>query len=628
MPPPRPEPTQPAIIWSIAGLDTAGGAGLSADQRAADAFDARGVHLCPVAACLTAQHSRGVEAIFPVDAAQLEAQLQALAQDMPPRAIKTGLLGSVAAIETVARWVDRLRANAPTGTDPHRHLALVVDPVLRASAGGAAFTDEAIVEAYRHWLLPRATVITPNRQEAIALLGKSYPVQTPPQAFLPDAADALSLIRETSEPFPKASAFDAIPDIAAALQALGPRTVLITGGDAVDTSSGTHPAALSGTHPGTRPNTNGHHDASHGVESRFSLDWLQSPEAEGWLCAPRLETPHHHGTGCTLASAIAAALATGHVSADACVLGRMVVHHALMHARPAGAGRGPVIASAGALAGPALGGAPVPWLGLGRELPWRLMPGISSGAPARFPAFHPPADRLYGILPDGPALAASVEAGLRCVQLRHKPLPGADTALAISLRAAAHHGATLFVNDHWRLALATPRPTPGQAGSESELAHCHPRFQLGIHLGQEDLLALSADDRAALRQRRHDTLLGLSSHCPWELARALGCGPSYVACGPVQATTTKDMPWLPQGEDNLRWWVAQADVPVVAIGGLLGADDLRRFAACGPAALCVVRALHTEPAALPTKLASLRQAARQATTRAAAAAPHPCLPRS
>lgn len=580
MPHTRPTPTGPSapapIVWSIAGLDTAGGAGLSADQRAADAL---GAHLCPVAACLTAQHSQGVDAIFPVDVAQLEAQLQALATDLRPRTIKTGLLGSVAAIETAARWVDRLRADSPPGTDPHRHLALVVDPVLRASAGGAAFTDEAIVQAYRHWLLPRATVLTPNRAEAVALLGTPAPGA---------ATGALA-------------ALDRIPDLAQALQALGPRCVLVTGGDAADARQDNHPRT----------------DPIEGLETRFSLDWMQSPEAQGWLCAPRVDTPHHHGTGCTLASAIAAALAVGHLPADACVLGRMAVHHALMHARPAGAGRGPVIATPGALAGPAQGGAPLPWLGLGRELPWRLMPGSTATTvgPARFEAFHPPADRLYGILPDGPSLAASVEAGLRCVQLRHKPLPGADAALVTSLQTAAHHGATLFVNDHWRLALATPRPSPS-----------HPRFQLGIHLGQEDLLALSADDRAALRQRRHDTLLGLSSHCPWELARALSCGPSYVACGPVQATTTKDMPWLPQGEDNLRWWVAQADVPVVAIGGLLSADDLRRFAACGPAALCIVRALHAPPADLPARLASLRQAARQAPVRAAMPPPHPCLP--
>ena len=272
----------------------------------------------------------------------------------------------------------------------------------------------------------------------------------------------------------------------------------------------------------------------------------------------------------------------------------------------------------------------MPWLGIGRELPWRLLPceGPATAAPhqagsARFQAFHPPADRLYGILPDGATLAASVEAGLRCVQLRHKPTQGAEPALAVSLQAAAHHGATLFVNDHWRLALSALQSASDPFGGEAP----HPRFQLGIHLGQEDLLALSAADRAALRRSRAHILLGLSSHCPWELARALGCGPSYVACGPVQATTTKDMPWLPQGEDNLRWWVAQADVPVVAIGGLLDADDLRRFAACGPAALCIVRALHTPAGNLPAKLASLRPAARQATVvRRTVPPPHPCLP--
>lgn len=556
----------PPVVWSVAGLDTAGGAGLSADQRAADAL---GVHLCPVAACLTAQHSQGVEAIFPVNAAQLDAQLSALSQDLLPRAIKTGLLGSVAAVEAVAHWVDRLRGDTPAGADPHQHLALVVDPVLRASAGGAAFSDTAIVEAYRQWLLPRATVITPNRPEALALLQPNL--------------DPATL-----------ATFDSVPDLAAALQALGPRCVLITGGDA----TGSQPGGID-------------------VEGRFSLDWLSSPQAEGWLCAPRVETPHHHGSGCTLASAIAAALASGHAEADACVLARQVAHHALLNARPAGLGRGPVIATIGALTGPVLGGAPLPWLGLGRELPWRVLASATHKG-LRFQAFHPPSDRLYGILPDGHSLAAAVEAGLRCVQLRHKPQEGASTALATSLKAAAHHGATLFVNDHWRLALSAPRPGPDDGA--------HPRFQLGIHLGQEDLLALSADDRATLRHRRHDTMLGLSSHCPWELARALGCGPSYVACGPVQATTTKDMPWLPQGENNLAWWVAQSDVPVVAIGGLLGPDDLRRFAACGPSALCVVRGLNAPAGELPARLAALRQAVRQPSIRTSATGPTPCLP--
>ena len=66
----------------------------------------------------------------------------------------------------MARWVDALRQGRADGLP-----ALVVDPVLSASAGGAAFSDEAIVAAYRTHLLPRATVITPNRAEAAVLAG-------------------------------------------------------------------------------------------------------------------------------------------------------------------------------------------------------------------------------------------------------------------------------------------------------------------------------------------------------------------------------------------------------------------------------------------------------------------------
>jgi hydroxymethylpyrimidine kinase / phosphomethylpyrimidine kinase / thiamine-phosphate diphosphorylase len=153
------------VIWSIAGLDSGGGAGLSADQRAADAF---AVHLCPVAAALTAQNSIAVEAVFPVPPEQLDAQLAALAQDLPPRAIKTGLLGGVEQLRVVTRWVDRLRERAP--------VALVVDPVLRASTG-ASFAGEDLLRAYRDELLPRATVATPNRREAARLVGEGCPQQ-------------------------------------------------------------------------------------------------------------------------------------------------------------------------------------------------------------------------------------------------------------------------------------------------------------------------------------------------------------------------------------------------------------------------------------------------------------------
>jgi hydroxymethylpyrimidine kinase/phosphomethylpyrimidine kinase/thiamine-phosphate diphosphorylase len=550
------------IIWSIAGLDTAGGAGLSADQRAADAL---GVHLCPVAAALTAQHSQGVEAVFPVPEAQLEAQLQALAEDLPPVAIKTGLLGSVAAVQAVARWVDHFRARTPAGQDPHRQLALIVDPVLGASAGGSAFASASVLQACCEWLLPRATVLTPNRAEAQRLLG------LPADGPHPHGGEAV----DTD-----------LPALARRLQALGARSVVITGGDA--------PSAPGAD--GRRPHC---------------LDWLQTPHAQGWLTAPRVDTPHHHGTGCTFATGVAAAWVLGHVEADAIVLANLLTRHALMQAHGAGRGPGPVKARPGFDAGPQAGGAPMPWLGLGEALPWALEPRFTAFAP-----FAQPADRLYGILPDAPQLRGALGAGLRCVQLRHKAREGLMPHLRDSIDAAAQAGAQLFVNDHWREALALP-PKVDAA----------PTYRLGLHLGQEDLLALGPADQALLQAEAGRMMLGLSSHSLWELARALGCCASYVACGPVQATTTKDMPWRPQGERNLRWWVAQSPVPVVAIGGLLTPEDLARFSACGPAALCVVRGLGSNPADMPERVAAMRAALTPPAERIAiATGPQPVLP--
>lgn len=106
--------------------------------------------------------------VEPVSPELLEAQLATLAQDMPPAAIKTGLLGSVANVRVVCAWVDRLREAARA---QGRGVALVVDPVLGATTG-AAFASAEVLQAYVDELLPRATLITPNRAEALRLLGQ------------------------------------------------------------------------------------------------------------------------------------------------------------------------------------------------------------------------------------------------------------------------------------------------------------------------------------------------------------------------------------------------------------------------------------------------------------------------
>jgi hydroxymethylpyrimidine kinase/phosphomethylpyrimidine kinase/thiamine-phosphate diphosphorylase len=264
----------PPVAWTVAGSDSGGGAGLQADLRALDAFE---VHGCSVVAAVTAQNSVSVQRIDAVSPDLLDAQLAALATDMPPAAIKTGLLGSAANLRVLAAWIDRLRRHNPA-------LAVVVDPVLRSSTG-APFADEDLMLAYRHELLPRASLTTPNRAEAAALLGVGA---------LHGRAD--------------------IERAARALREMGCGAVAITGGDA---------------------------------GGDCSEDYADTSHASGWLSLPRVATPHSHGTGCVFASSAAAAMARGFVAIEALILAKMATTHALRHSYAAGTGAGPVRPRAG-----------------------------------------------------------------------------------------------------------------------------------------------------------------------------------------------------------------------------------------------------------------------------------------
>ena len=493
-------PARPPVVWSIAGTDSAGGAGIAADQRAADAC---GVHLCTVVAAVTAQNSLGVRHVEPMSVDVIEAQMAALENDLRPAVVKTGLLGGAAQVACVARWVDRLRRHGP--------VALVVDPVLGASTG-ASFADGETLAAYRHWLMPRATLVTPNRIEAGRLAGA-------------DGHDT--------------------PALAARLRAMGAAAVCITGGD----------------------------EAPH---QGLALDWIDTPQAAGWLALPRIDTPHTHGTGCTFASAAAAAMARGFVTADALVLAKMATAQALRRGTAAGQGAGAVRA-AGGFANDA-----------------SLMPQMSWSAARRFAPFDVPAEGLpalglYAIVDSAGRVAQVVDAGVRTVQLRIKTPDGADgegdgdagwaervrEEIADAVACCRAAGALLFVNDHHAQAVEL-----GAAG---------------VHLGQEDLLALSDAEREAF-SAPGAPVLGVSSHSLWELARARSLAPRYIACGPVWPTLTKVMPWHAQGLDNLAWWAAMAGAPVVAIGGILTAAQAEAAAGCGADAVCVVRGLGDMPA--------------------------------
>jgi hydroxymethylpyrimidine/phosphomethylpyrimidine kinase len=143
-------------VLTIAGSDSGGGAGIQADLKT---FAALGVHGLSTITAITAQNTRGVRAIHPVPLKHLRAQLDALFEDFPIGAVKTGMLGDVKTTRCVAR---ELRLRNPAW--------LVVDPMMIATSGARLLDDDA-VRVLRDELIPLADVVTPNRPEAEALLG-------------------------------------------------------------------------------------------------------------------------------------------------------------------------------------------------------------------------------------------------------------------------------------------------------------------------------------------------------------------------------------------------------------------------------------------------------------------------
>ncbi len=143
-------------IATIAGSDPSGGAGLQADLRV---FTLLGTYGQAVPTALTIQNSLGVKKVVPLEAALVREELEAIFEDFPPQAVKTGMLPTAEIVHAVADLLER-----------HRPL-VVIDPVL-VSSSGALLMEEGALAALKERLLPLATVITPNLPEAAALLGE------------------------------------------------------------------------------------------------------------------------------------------------------------------------------------------------------------------------------------------------------------------------------------------------------------------------------------------------------------------------------------------------------------------------------------------------------------------------
>ncbi len=163
--------TRPVAL-TIAGSDSGGGAGLQADLKT---WSSCGVFGASVVTCITAQNTRTVRRLDPVAEDLIQEQLDAVLDDLPVAAVKTGVLPSA---DVVRRIASTLRARSVS--------TLVVDPVLVATSGDL-LAGPGVAEVLLERLGPLATLVTPNLREASTLTGR--PVSTLPE--MRDAASAL-----------------------------------------------------------------------------------------------------------------------------------------------------------------------------------------------------------------------------------------------------------------------------------------------------------------------------------------------------------------------------------------------------------------------------------------------------
>jgi hydroxymethylpyrimidine/phosphomethylpyrimidine kinase len=146
----------PPIALTIAGSDPGGGAGIQADLKTSHQF---GVFGTSVITAVTAQNTLGVRAAAPVDLALVREQIAAVAEDLAPAAVKTGMLASAPIAEAVAEQIAA-----------RRWRAYVLDPVMVSTSGHRLLTPEGEA-AIRGRLLPLARLVTPNLDEAEVLVG-------------------------------------------------------------------------------------------------------------------------------------------------------------------------------------------------------------------------------------------------------------------------------------------------------------------------------------------------------------------------------------------------------------------------------------------------------------------------
>ena len=273
----------PPRILAIAGSDSSGGAGIQADIKTITML---GGYAMTAITAVTAQNTTGVTAVEALSPKMVAAQIDACLSDIGADAVKIGMLGSPAIVRVVAERLEDLP------------IPIVFDPVMIATTG-SALADAETIAAFEQ-LMKLATLTTPN---------------------IPELA-VLSSVDEIGDEFSMADAAEIL------MKRSGAPAVLAKGGH------------WSG---GAMRFSDGNEVAT----DKLVFDCLYALSAEGhwseWTFHhERVDTPHTHGTGCTLSSAIATCLGMGLDLPEAIAKAREFVRAALLAAPGFGAGHGPM----------------------------------------------------------------------------------------------------------------------------------------------------------------------------------------------------------------------------------------------------------------------------------------------
>ncbi|RFN53745.1 putative thiamine biosynthesis protein thi-4 [Fusarium flagelliforme] len=271
-------------VLVIAGSDSSGGAGLEADQKV---IAAHGCYAMTATTALTAQNTQGVKDIHVIPADFVSQQIDACVEDVGVDVIKTGMLASAETIEMVEKTVTK-----------HNIPCLVVDPVMVSTSGATLLPNEAIQHLCKH-LLPHTTVLTPNIPEAVLILSQNG--QEAPE------------VRNVQD----------LETIAKRIQQLGPKWVLVKGGH--------------------RPMKEDLTVAETEEEKHFVFDVLVGGNEEVFrVKSPYQASASTHGTGCSLASAIASNLSKGIETPKAVQSACRYIEAAIRTAPGLGKGHGPL----------------------------------------------------------------------------------------------------------------------------------------------------------------------------------------------------------------------------------------------------------------------------------------------